>query len=151
MFTRSLSRVAAAVAALGVAGFTVGPAAAYIDGFPPPDLTPHFDRVAELHVRDIISLDRALVSQKKAYKEVRICVGLRSVEFRRVEVTFASGPKHERTRRLRVKRIMKPGECTHSIKLVDARGRPQRVESLDFHHVAYVKSGVQPIVGVFMR
>lgn len=135
--------LAAAVMALGAVG-----AAEARPGEIAPDLSVKYDKIAEFGVRDGRDRDVAEPPAGERYSEARFCVSFTSVEFRKVEVAFAGS---EAAENLRVRRLIRSGDCSRGISLLDDQGEPRALDQIKFDYTAYVKRGLQPLVTVYLR
>ncbi|MEM9723941.1 MAG: hypothetical protein AAF909_00570 [Pseudomonadota bacterium] len=162
LFPFSLPRLVPSLAAAIAVSVAASPGAEARGFGPQPgsDLRPAFDKLAEFSVRDGRDLDIAEFPAGAEYAEARLCVGFGSIEMRGATLVYTGADGVEREERIRVKRLLRSGECSDPLKLRGAGYDPDADDAavsdrtllrLELKYSAYARTGPQPRVGVFAR
>ena len=135
--------------ALAAGVFAAGGASAHPIGAPHVHLPAgvgavKFVRIGSKVVADGLDRDEIRLPGRERVFQVKLCVRERAVEFFDFDVRFANGGNQD----VRIRRVIRPGQCTRNI---DLRGAPRNVRKVVMKYSSLRKRGRQPIVDVYAR
>lgn len=100
------------------------------------------DLLGEARVSDRAEEDIISVRSGRTYRGIQVCARRRAIEFGDLDVRYGNG----QTEDIRIRRVVRAGECT---RVIDLSGDRRRIDAVRFVYRANRAQGEQPIVQLY--